>query len=188
MFVGFFEEKKGFITSSQGCFGVGHEKIVKNINFSFCGKQYYKAFPKCTFFGLLAHYDGWTENSLPHSFYGFFNICSKSTGIIFNIWGRWCFVCDMWIYCLIRKRFTRKTSVNIIIRFITHFSKIDSGILVEYYGTLLLLLLYLWGKSVPTKDPKDFSHVNHTKMKYNWIGRSHLWNGIVIVWRNYASL
>ena len=85
LFVGFFEEKKGFITSSQGCFGVGHEKIVKNINFSFCGKQYYKAFPKCTFFGLLAHYDGRTENSLPHSFYGFFNICSKLTGIIFNI-------------------------------------------------------------------------------------------------------
>ena len=79
-------------------------------------------------------------------------------------------------------------SENIVIRFITHFSKIEIDILVEYYGTLLLLLLYLWGKSVPTKDPKDFSHVNHTKMKYNWIGRSHLWNGIVIVWRNYASL
>ena len=83
-------KKKEFITlknaSSQGCFGVGHEKIVKNINFSSCGKQYYyKAFRKCTFFGLLAHYDGWTENSLPHSFYGFFNICSKSTGIIFNV-------------------------------------------------------------------------------------------------------
>ena len=173
MFAGFFEKKKNeFITlknaSSQGCFGVGHEKIVKNINFSFCGKQYYKAFPKCTFFGLLAHYDGRTENSLPHSFYGFFNICSKLTGIIFNIWGRWCFVCDMWIYCLISKRLTSKTSENIIIRFITHFSKIETGILVEYYGTLLTLQKKeVWGQLFcPTK---------RFKICYIYRKRKHTW-------------